>query len=76
MPAAVAWAAALPMQPQTLLADQLFWFFLHLTVRDSALSAAAFCTALSQVGDRPADQRSFLPAYQRWQHVVRPLEDP
>ena len=66
----------LPMQPQIIFADQLFWSDLHLTIGNSALSAAAFCAALSQVGDRPVDHRSCLPAYQQWQHVVRPLEDP
>ncbi len=66
----------LPMQPQIIFADQLFWSKLHLTIGNSALSAAAFCAALSQVGDRPVDHRSCLPAYQQWQQVVRPLEDP
>eukprot|EP00891_Asterochloris_glomerata_P004995 jgi/Astpho2/4995/Aster-06726 len=76
MPEAVACAPATPMQPQTIFADQLLWFFHHLTVGDSAVSATAFCAALSKMSDRPVDDRSFLPAYQRWRHVVRPLEDP
>ena len=74
MPQAVACAPATPMQPQSIFADQLLWFFHHLTVGDSAVSA--FCVALSKMSDRPVDDRSFLPAYQRWRHVVRPLEDP
>ena len=76
MPEAVACAPATPMQPQTIFADQLLWFFHHLTVGDSAVSATAFCAALSKMSDRLVDDRSFLPAYQRWRHVVRPLEDP
>ena len=76
MPEAVACALATPMQPHTIFADQLLWFFHHLTVGDSAVSATAFCAALSKMSDRPVDDRSFLPAYQRWRHVVRPLEDP
>ena len=76
MPEAVACAPAMPMQPQTIFADQLFWFFHHLTVGDSAVSATAFCAALSKMSDRPVDDSSFLPAYQRWRHVKRPLEDP
>ena len=75
-PEAVACAPAAPMQPQTIFADQLLWFFHHLTVGDSAVSATAFCAALSKMSDRPVDDRSFLPAYQRWRHVVQPLEDP
>ena len=76
MPEAVACAPATPMQPQTIFADQLLWFFHHLTIGDSAVSATAFCAALSKMSDRPVDDRSFLPAYQQWRHVVRPLEDP
>ena len=76
MPEAVACAPATPMQPQTIFADQLLWFFHHLTTGDSAVSATAFCAALSKISDRPVDDRSFLPAYQWWRHVVRPLEDP
>ena len=40
------------------------------------MSATAFCAALSKMSDRPVDDRSFLPAYQRWRHFVRPLEEP
>ncbi len=57
-------------------ADQLFWVFRHLTVGGSAVSATAFCAALSKMSNRPVDDRSFLPAYQRSRLVVRPLEDP
>ena len=73
---AVACAPATPMQPQTIFADQLLWFFHHLTIGDSAVSATAFCAALTKMSERPVDDRSFLPAYQRWRHVVRPLKDP
>ena len=76
MPEAAACAPATPMQPQTIFADQLLWYFHHLTVGDSAVSATAFCAALRTMSDRPVDDRSFLSAYQRWRHVVRPLEDP
>ena len=76
MPEAVACAPATPMQPQTIFADQLLWFFHHLTVGDSAVSATAFCAALSKLSDRPVDDRSFLPAYQGWRQVVRSLDDP
>ena len=65
MPEALACVPATPMQPQTVFADQLLRTSHHLTVGNSAVSAKAFCAALSKMSDGPVLDRSLLPAYER-----------
>ena len=74
-PGAVACALAFPMQPQTIL---VYMAVLLLPPPGSwgistVSSSLLYC---SQMGDRPVDHRSCLPTCQRWQPVVRLLEDP